>query len=315
MTNRHDPRLPRSPSHDADRRDTASHDRHEHDRSYERRQDMGGSAWSGASGRGGMSYDHDQARTSRESGHPHEGGYSRQAGYPREGGYPRESDHALSYGDYARREGADNEGGFQRESGFPVERGFGHVPGQRWSGGYGGDVVRGRGPRERESMGSGFAGSDFGPPSAESGRGAHRHFGNEVDRGGRMYGASDMGMGAPVVEDRGPHYGKGPKGYKRSDARIREDVCEEIAHQGFIDASDLEVTVQGGAVTLSGTVARRQEKRALEHLIERCRGVEEVHNHIRLKREDASGASASTEATKDASATLQAAPNGKGARA
>jgi osmotically-inducible protein OsmY len=54
--------------------------------------------------------------------------------------------------------------------------------------------------------------------------------------------------------ERGPHWGKGPKGYKRSDDRIREEVCECISQQGHVDASEVEVRVQGGEVTLTGTV-------------------------------------------------------------
>jgi hypothetical protein len=93
-----------------------------------------------------------------------------------------------------------------------------------------------------------------------------------------------MGMGVPHEDDRGPHWGKGPKGYKRSDEKTREEVCEAIAHQGHIDASDVEVKVESGIVVLSGTVAQRHHKRALEHLVEQVRGVHEVHNELRLAR-------------------------------
>ena len=122
------------------------------------------------------------------------------------------------------------------------------------------------------SSGRGFSGSDFGPT-----RDAHR-----APDGYGMRG-TDMGMGERL-EDRGPHYGKGPKGYQRSDARIHEDVCETIAHQGHIDATEVEVKVERGIVTLSGTVRERQDKRGLEQLVEHTLGVEDVHNQIRLAR-------------------------------
>lgn len=83
---------------------------------------------------------------------------------------------------------------------------------------------------------------------------------------------------------RGPHFGKGPKGFKRSDERIREDVSEAIARQGWIDATDVEVRVQSGEVILSGTVAHREDKRALERMIEDLPGVVDVHNEIRIPR-------------------------------
>ncbi len=242
-------------------------------RAFDRGEDMGGSGWSGASGRGGMSY----------GDRPDEGGYPREGGYPspRERAYPHYSQ------DPYPREGADNTGGYPREGGFAREAGFGHVPGQRWGGGYGGDVSRGR---EGASSGRGFPGSDFGPPQRHP---EHRYFGNEVDRGssrgGSGYGShgTDLGMGArDQIADRGPHYGKGPKGYKRSDARIHDDVCEAIAHQGHIDASDVEVKVTDGIVTLSGTVLHRHDKKGLEHIVEHTRGVDEVHNEIRLKRNE-----------------------------
>ncbi len=87
----------------------------------------------------------------------------------------------------------------------------------------------------------------------------------------------------------GPFVGRGPKGYKRSDERIREDVCDAIARQGFIDASDVEVFTDAGVVRLVGTVALRRDKRALEHLIERIAGVDEIRNELRVSPRDAHG--------------------------
>src|SRR5690606_2258933 len=85
--------------------------------------------------------------------------------------------------------------------------------------------------------------------------------------------------------ERGPHAGKGPKGYRRSDERIREDVCDRIASWGWVDASDVEVRVQDGEVTLSGQVGARRDKRLLEEMIEDVAGVIDVHNQIRVRRE------------------------------
>ncbi|HEY8279172.1 MAG TPA: BON domain-containing protein [Bdellovibrionota bacterium] len=71
-------------------------------------------------------------------------------------------------------------------------------------------------------------------------------------------------------------FGVGPKGYKRSDERIREDVCEALARHPEIDASDIEVVVKGGRVTLAGTVPDRWMRRQAEDAVEFVSGVEDV---------------------------------------
>jgi PleD family two-component response regulator len=77
--------------------------------------------------------------------------------------------------------------------------------------------------------------------------------------------------------------GRGPKGYRRSDDRIREDVNEELTRHPDIDPSDIEVRVEQCEVTLTGTVDHRHAKRLAEDLAERVSGVTEVHNQIRVK--------------------------------
>lgn len=80
----------------------------------------------------------------------------------------------------------------------------------------------------------------------------------------------------------GEHRGKGPQGYKRSDERIREAICEALTDDAHVDATDIEVTVRDGEVTLSGTVDDRYQKRAAEDAIEHVSGVRDVHNQIRI---------------------------------
>lgn len=79
-------------------------------------------------------------------------------------------------------------------------------------------------------------------------------------------------------------HGKGPKGYKRSDDRIKEDVCETLARDHRIDASDIEVNVENAMVTLSGTVDNREVKRAAEMAVENLSGVDDVRNDIKVKK-------------------------------
>jgi len=76
---------------------------------------------------------------------------------------------------------------------------------------------------------------------------------------------------------------RGPKGYTRSDERIREDVCDRLGEQHDVDPSDIEVTVAGGEVTLAGTVRSRQEKFHVEAIADAVSGVTEVHNRLRLR--------------------------------
>jgi predicted amino acid-binding ACT domain protein len=77
---------------------------------------------------------------------------------------------------------------------------------------------------------------------------------------------------------------RGPKGFKRSDDRITEDVCERIARSA-INAENVEVTVKDGEVTLSGFVDVRYDKRILEDIADDVFGVSEVHNQLRVQRQ------------------------------
>lgn len=82
----------------------------------------------------------------------------------------------------------------------------------------------------------------------------------------------------------GEHRGRGPKGYRRSDERIREDINDRLTDDSWLDASNIEVAVEGGEVTLSGSVDSRQAKRRAEDLAERVSGVEDVQNNIKVSR-------------------------------
>lgn len=80
----------------------------------------------------------------------------------------------------------------------------------------------------------------------------------------------------------GPHSGRGPEGYRRSDDRIREDVCQRLTVHGEVDARGIEVKVEGCEVTLAGTVPDRRTKRTAEHVAEAVPGVKDVHNQLRI---------------------------------
>ncbi|MFE8596211.1 BON domain-containing protein [Archangium violaceum] len=100
------------------------------------------------------------------------------------------------------------------------------------------------------------------------------------------HGAGRGGMqGAYPYDDEPPRrQGRGPRGYQRSDDRIREDICDRLM-LSWMDADDVTVRVEKAEVTLTGTVKSRDEKRAIEDLAEDVLGVKEVNNEIRVARE------------------------------
>ncbi len=87
-------------------------------------------------------------------------------------------------------------------------------------------------------------------------------------------------------EARESHRGKGPKGYRRSDERIRDDVSDRLSDDHWLDASGIEVRVENCEVILSGTVKTRDDKRRAEHLAEQVSGVDNVQNSLRVERGD-----------------------------
>ncbi len=93
------------------------------------------------------------------------------------------------------------------------------------------------------------------------------------------------GSDNPERRERGQHFGKGPKGWRRSDERIREEACEMLYRDSEVDASDIEIKVKEGTLTLSGSVDSRDTKRAAERCVENLSGVEDVHNELRVIRE------------------------------
>ncbi len=81
----------------------------------------------------------------------------------------------------------------------------------------------------------------------------------------------------------GDHYGKGPKGYRRSDKRIEEDINERLTAHPGVDATDMEVRVVYGEVTISGRAYDKRSKRLAEDIAYLERGVQQVHNRIRIR--------------------------------
>jgi len=79
------------------------------------------------------------------------------------------------------------------------------------------------------------------------------------------------------------HRGRGPKNYSRSDDRVREDVSDRLTDDWQVDASEIELSVSKGEVTLTGTVNDRMQRRRAEDVVERVSGVTHVQNNLRVR--------------------------------
>lgn len=109
---------------------------------------------------------------------------------------------------------------------------------------------------------------------------AHSRWDRAFQGGPQRHGWTRAFEGAR--EATGPHVGKGPKNYRRADERIFEEVCERLMQHGDIDASNVEVRVTSGEVTLGGTVPDRQTKRLAEDVLEGVAGVTDINNELRI---------------------------------
>ena len=139
----------------------------------------------------------------------------------------------------------------------------------------------------------------YGPGSAQWSGGARdygdednpRRFGNSRYASGTGFSTTGEGRwrgeatgsssNAGWPSESGRFSGRGPRNYQRSDERIREDVNERLTADPRIDASDIDVRVQNGEVTLSGTVDDRRTRRLAEEIVEDLPGVRDVR--IELK--------------------------------
>jgi len=128
-------------------------------------------------------------------------------------------------------------------------------------------------------------------------QGGNRGEWGDFDRGGRS-GAHDMnydtmsprhgsesdrGWNPQAGFGNGPHAGKGPQGYQRSDERVKEQIHEALTDHSHIDATHITVDVKSGEVTLTGTVDDRHAKRLAEDIVDRISGVKNVQNQLRIQ--------------------------------
>jgi len=208
------------------------------------------------------------------------------------------------YGD----QGWQNESGYRGyEGNYGMDRDYGRSSyGGSYGGSFGGEDYSRAGQRSRpfvgeSSYGQGYSGYS-GSRGYGSGYGSSR--GNWGGQGGQQGERNFWDRASDEVSswfgddearrrrDNDEHRGRGPRGYTRSDDRIREDVNDRLTDDGWIDASDIDVQVSSGEVTLTGQVRSRNDKRRAEDLAETVSGVKHVQNNLRVKDQSSSGESA-----------------------
>ena len=137
---------------------------------------------------------------------------------------------------------------------------------------------RGYGEVRGHDRGREFAGDfrDYGREDVPggAGRGVREPYGTPYDRDDRPTSFDEM--------RRTSFRGRGPKNYRRSDERLRELVSERLEDHEAIDASDMEVAVSEGVVTLTGTVDSRRTKRLAEDVALITPGVLDVRNALKI---------------------------------
>ncbi|HEY0479328.1 MAG TPA: BON domain-containing protein [Kofleriaceae bacterium] len=156
--------------------------------------------------------------------------------------------------------------------------------------GYEGDRYGGQDSREVEAERRGGSRASryderMGYPVGSYGRGPGGH---GSPSGGQDVPSRGTGPEPHIHRGTGPHRGKGPAGYQRSDERIRELVCELLTEDDQIDATHIEVSVSHGEVTLSGTVDDRRAKREAEDCACSAPGVRDVQNLLRVRDDQSS---------------------------
>ncbi|WP_437812353.1 BON domain-containing protein [Sorangium sp. So ce1078] len=178
-----------------------------------------------------------------------------------------------------------------QERGWPHDdRGGEHVGGRDHSRGFGGNPLPAVGSAYSFNLGGAYhlgmtrvVSPDYGPDADWRGD-PYRGESHDLRESGRS-ALEGVGHALGAIGDRvRSAIGRGPKGYKRSDARVQEDICEMLSDRDDIDVSDVTVRVENNEVTLEGTVPQRHHKRIIELVAEGVRGVEDVHNRIRVQR-------------------------------
>lgn len=265
-------------------------------------------------GREGFDYGRDYWRQQEGRGDYGQGSYG-QGSYGQGSGsrdYGRDYGSRSSYGQGQRdwrsrddRQGYDDRGDYGQDFGYRggfgrSDYGSGAYGGRDYgSRDYGGMEYGSRGTGNRDYSSRDYGNRDYGRMGYGGGSGYGRNeergfferagdemaswFGDEDAERRRRMDARNDDPGAQH------HRGRGPRGYTRSDDRIREDVNDRLTDDPYIDASEIDVTVSNCEVTLSGSVSDRRTKRRAEDMAETISGVRHVQNNLRVREQTFGG--------------------------
>ncbi|WNL44105.1 BON domain-containing protein [Dyella sp. BiH032] len=129
-----------------------------------------------------------------------------------------------------------------------------------------------------------------GPMREYSGHARPRPSGEEPgDSAGYARGYSrehTPGWGADGSRHPDDYRGRGPRRAAPEDDDLLDVLCERLAGDGDLDASEIEVSISEGVVVLAGAVPSRQARRDAEAIAESLRGVREVENRLRVEGKD-----------------------------
>lgn len=189
------------------------------------------------------------------------------------------------YGDFSAERGPGQSG---RQDWTRAPQPYANTDAQR------GDYRAHFGAERGHSRDVGYFGRGDGPSTS----GTHGGYA-ETTGGNTGSGAYGHPRGRPGEDFRG----RGPKNYVRTDERLRDDIADRLTADPQIDASDIEVVVQEGRVTLTGTVDRRQTRYRVEDLVDGCHGVREIDNRLGIGPAQTSGSGDATNRTPPRNAT------------
>lgn len=205
-------------------------------------------------------------------------------------GYPQSSSpYAGGGGQYGSPPGSSLSSPYGAQPGYAPEYGggYGSSPLQSWSQQYDSSARRYDQQYGAHAQGYGqqYGGGAGYPPMRGDAAGSQYGGGYGYPYGGGSNYAAGSQYGSVGAYGQGSqaNRGRGPKNYSRSTERVREDVCERLSSDPYIDASDIDVNVgENGRIVLEGTVNERWMKHRIEDMIDATPGVQHIENRLRI---------------------------------
>ena len=93
-----------------------------------------------------------------------------------------------------------------------------------------------------------------------------------------------------LTQLKGRQRGRGPRVQAAAtesggeDARLRAEAARRLTDDWYVDATDIEIAVANGEVTLSGLIDNRAAKCLAEDCVDSIPGIRDVHNTLRIRQ-------------------------------